>query len=107
METEVWCQELHDSFKKLGLGWPLLQKGKISSEQAEEVEKLMNRFTVLAEDEDLSFVSSVWSEKYKLFRPYLETDDVEGFNLNIDEADKTEMHLANLSISNFCGWDEW
>ncbi len=107
METEEWCNEFKGSLENLDLGWPVAKSGSISLEQSEGLEVALRKLEKLPEDDDLFFVVSVWAEKYRLFRPYLEKGDLEGFNQNIKDEDKKQMHLANVSISNFCEWSEW
>lgn len=107
METEIWCAELQDSFKNLGIGWPIAQNGSLSPEQADGIERIMQDFTDTPKNDDLKFVSKVWSEKYTIFRPYLESGDLERIETDIAETDKQEMHLANVAISNFCQWNSW
>ncbi|WP_326503756.1 hypothetical protein [Rothia nasimurium] len=106
LSTESWCSDVRSQLEILGVGWPVAQK-TLSLEQAKRVEEVMRDMSDKAHDEDLLFASKVWVEKYNLIYPYIVGNDLEGFYYNVNKNDQEAMHLANVSISNFCQWESW
>ncbi|MGV3103468.1 hypothetical protein [Rothia sp. 32237D007AR] len=106
LSTESWCNDVRSQLEILGVGWPVAQK-TLSLEQAKRVEEVMRDMSGKARDKDLLFASKVWVEKYNLIYPYIVDNDLEGFDYNVNKNDQEAMHLANISISNFCQWESW
>lgn len=102
LSDSQWCQEVWDQLVSYEVGWPVANR-PLNHHQIVSTEQLFTEYSTRG-SEDLNFASKVWVEKFKIIAPYLESNDLQGFQTHVSEHDKKAMQLSNIALANSCQW---
>ena len=100
-----WCAAVRTRLAGAGVGWPVAA-AELRQEQLSAIERTFRDLAPRARG-DLGIAANGWLEGFLAAAPYLLTGDHDGFNADVAKPLRRQLHLANVTINNLCGWDKW
>lgn len=100
-----WCGAVRSKLSNNSITWPI-GNGGLDSSKLTYIDETFKEYKDRAQG-DLEVAALAWHQGFSVARPFLETNDLEGFNKEVDQSRKDQLRLAGLAINNLCQWDQW
>jgi hypothetical protein len=105
LSNEDWCSDVKTQLQDAEVGWPIANRS-LNAEQIDSVESIFERYAPRATG-DLNISASGWLQGYTAAVPHLKTGDQEAFHQEVPEELRRQLHLANVTVSRICKWEDW
>ncbi|WP_075296919.1 MULTISPECIES: hypothetical protein [unclassified Pseudonocardia] len=103
LEDVEWCAITQADLTAHGVGWPVANQ-VLTPIQLHSIPSMMEGGALNLKNGDLKVAVEAWVVSYKAVLPYLAVDDPKGFDVQVDEGIKRQLHYANTAITNICQW---